>query len=861
MAAVSLSSAVQAIDKRSIHQICSGQVILSLATAMKELVENSLDAGASNVDVKLKNHGADILEVNDNGVGVEPHNFEALTLKHHTSKLQDFSDLTSVETFGFRGEALSSLCALSKLSIVTHHSSQAAATRLEYDHNGKLITKTPCARDFGTTVTLENLFSTLPVRHREFVRNIKREFTKLVHVLQGYCLISTGVRIACSNQVEKGKKTTIVSTNGSKQVKDNITCVFGPKQVQTLVTFQQYEPSDEECSELGIDLAKISAQANLFQICGYISKPDHGMGRSSADRQFLYINKRPCDLVKVSRIVNEMYHMYNRHQYPFVLLDISLARDGVDVNVTPDKRQVFVQEEKVLLAILKTSLKKMFDPGTALFDVNQRPFTQIKLRLDSFASRTSVNSCEDEEHHEQDSSCPEIKDDEEVLEVLKPCAPFASEDKFPSLSSFKRKFSSIEDKLPCKSKEPHSKQAKLTSIFTTGSNASSPKGKRLTRSDIGCPNNASNFKRVGTVANNSEKYRSDVEGIELTEVKKANKQEWGFHSDELAMKARGGVEFVKPNIDASQNGIEKNTVQNNEQSGENAPKTFTQSSKDLQSEKSRGSVTVIPKCFASRKQGQVMGVVRNRKEKKVNFSMIKLKTNIERPRKEKFQEAEARLFRAKIAPDSNSSAEKELTTNISKDMFERMEILGQFNLGFIITKLDNDLFIIDQHASDEKFNFEDQQRNVTIKSQRLIIPQRLELTAANEAILMDNVEIFQMNGFEFEIDQSAQAMNKIKLVSLPMSKNWTFGVEDIEELIFMLSDSPGMICRPSRVGKMFASRACRMSVMVGTALNQTQMKRIVSHMGKIEHPWNCPHGRPTMRHLINLGMLHHADQD
>lgn len=111
MAAAS-SPVVQAIDKRSIHQICSGQVILSIATAMKELVENSLDAGATNIDIKLKNHGADVLEVNDNGAGVEPHNFEALTLKHHTSKLKDFSDLASVETFGFRGEALSSLCAL-----------------------------------------------------------------------------------------------------------------------------------------------------------------------------------------------------------------------------------------------------------------------------------------------------------------------------------------------------------------------------------------------------------------------------------------------------------------------------------------------------------------------------------------------------------------------------------------------------------------------------------------------------------------------------------------------------------------------------------------------------------------------------
>jgi DNA mismatch repair protein PMS2 len=100
------------IDRRTIHQICSGQVVLNLATAMKELLENSLDAGATSVDIRLKENGAELVEVSDDGHGVEPHNFEALTLKHHTSKLRDFSDLTSVETFGFRGEALSSLCAL-----------------------------------------------------------------------------------------------------------------------------------------------------------------------------------------------------------------------------------------------------------------------------------------------------------------------------------------------------------------------------------------------------------------------------------------------------------------------------------------------------------------------------------------------------------------------------------------------------------------------------------------------------------------------------------------------------------------------------------------------------------------------------
>ena len=106
------SPTVRAIDSRSVHQICSGQVVVTLSTAMKELVENSLDAGATNIEIRLKNYGADCIEVIDNGSGVLPENFAALALKHHTSKLNVFSDLVGVETFGFRGEALSSLCAL-----------------------------------------------------------------------------------------------------------------------------------------------------------------------------------------------------------------------------------------------------------------------------------------------------------------------------------------------------------------------------------------------------------------------------------------------------------------------------------------------------------------------------------------------------------------------------------------------------------------------------------------------------------------------------------------------------------------------------------------------------------------------------
>ena len=185
-----------------------------------------------------------------------------------------------------------------------------------------------------------------------------------------------------------------------------------------------------------------------------------------------------------------------------------------------------------------------------------------------------------------------------------------------------------------------------------------------------------------------------------------------------------------------------------------------------------------------------------------------------------------------------------------------MKICGQFNLGFIIARLNQDLFIIDQHATDEKYNFETLQKTTVIKSQKMVIPQTLELTSVNESILVENLPVFAKNGFHFDIDETAPSTQRVKLVSLPMSKNWTFGKEDIEELLFMLSEmgenerTEGL--RPTRVRAMFASRACRKSVMIGHSLSLGDMASLVRHMGLIEQPWNCPHGRPTLRHLINM---------
>lgn len=184
MAKRTIAGVIKAIDKTAVHRICSGQVILDLATAVKELIENAIDAGATSVEVRLKEYGSELIEVADNGHGVSPDNYQTLTLKHHTSKISDFGDLQDLATFGFRGEALSSLCAVSDVSIVTRTVEQTAGVKLIYNHEGLITSQATAARAVGTTVAVRNIFKTLPVRHKEFLRNLKREYSRLVNVLQ-----------------------------------------------------------------------------------------------------------------------------------------------------------------------------------------------------------------------------------------------------------------------------------------------------------------------------------------------------------------------------------------------------------------------------------------------------------------------------------------------------------------------------------------------------------------------------------------------------------------------------------------------------------------------------------------------------
>ena len=219
---------------------------------------------------------------------------------------------------------------------------------------------------------------------------------------------------------------------------------------------------------------------------------------------------------------------------------------------------------------------------------------------------------------------------------------------------------------------------------------------------------------------------------------------------------------------------------------------------------------------------------------------------------------------------SDSYAPDHLTLTVTKEDFTHLHIIGQFNLGFILaTRNNTDLFIIDQHASDEKINFERLQATTLMQNQRLVRPRQLELTAVDEEIILENQDILLRNGFVVDIDESGDVPvgQRVSLLSLPMSKETTFAPSDLQELIAMLADAPAhtslkSIPRPTKIRKLLAMRACRSSIMIGKVMTRHMMQRLVARMGEIDKPWNCPHGRPTMRHVCGLeGVARWAEEE
>lgn len=202
------------------------------------------------------------------------------------------------------------------------------------------------------------------------------------------------------------------------------------------------------------------------------------------------------------------------------------------------------------------------------------------------------------------------------------------------------------------------------------------------------------------------------------------------------------------------------------------------------------------------------------------------------------------------------AADMELSRQFRQEWFSEVRVVGQFNRGFIVGRLDKDMFIIDQHASDEKFNFERLQVDAAITRQKLVRPLRLEFSAEDELLVKQHLAAFRAGGFDLRYCEEREPTRRLLLLSQPVRRRTMFVQDDLRDIVDMLRTNVvggGVkVLRPPRERAVFATKACRMSIMIGRALGKKEMETVVGHLAEIEHPWTCPHGRPTMRHLLRL---------
>jgi len=326
-----MMSRVKQLSKNLINQIAAGEVIERPASVVKELVENSIDAGASKISVEINNDCRDI-RVADNGDGIHPDDIVLAFSKHATSKIETDEDLFAINTLGFRGEALSSIISISKLTCTTRTVEFETGTKVKCENSEVKKVETGCA--VGTIMEIKDLFYNLPARLK-FLKNPNTEFSYIQELIQALSLSYPQI----SFELKKNGKTILQ------------TAAYGEENLlQTIKAVYSQDVIDNLKEVLKTD--KISG----LKISGYVSKPDYT--RSSKKNYHIYINSRVVKCPVFQKAIDTAYkNLISNGKYPFVVLNLEISPNDIDVNVHPSKKEVRYKNANQVFNFIFTSIQ------------------------------------------------------------------------------------------------------------------------------------------------------------------------------------------------------------------------------------------------------------------------------------------------------------------------------------------------------------------------------------------------------------------------------------------------------------------------------------------------------------------------
>ena len=345
------------LDKKVVAQIAAGEVVERPASVVKELVENALDAGSSQIAVEAKGGGVSLIRVTDNGAGIPAAEVGLAFERYATSKIRDLDDLQSINSLGFRGEALPSIAAVAQVELVTCAAGESVGIYLSLE-DGAIVNQKSQARPQGTTVTVRGLFRKVPARLK-FLKSPATENSHIANVVSQYALAFS--EVAFSLFID-GRK--VLSTAGRGRLMDSVIEVYGLEIARDMLEIQASDWGDK---------------AALTEVTGMVGSP--GVSRAGRGYLSFFVNRRWVNSRLVAWAVEEAYHgLLPTGKHPVAIINISLPAEKLDVNIHPTKSEVkFQNEHQVFVAVQKAVRQTL---------VSQMPVPRIEEVATAYASPT-----------------------------------------------------------------------------------------------------------------------------------------------------------------------------------------------------------------------------------------------------------------------------------------------------------------------------------------------------------------------------------------------------------------------------------------------------------------------------------------
>lgn len=370
---------INILDKDTIDKIAAGEVVERPASIVKELLENSIDAGSSSVTVEIKNGGIDLIRITDNGCGIASSEVKKAFLRHATSKIVSDKDLISIKSLGFRGEALSSIAAVSKCEMITKTRDELTGVRY-YIEGGTEVEYEEIGAPDGTSIIIRDIFYNTPAR-RKFLKTASTEGAHISELVEKLAMANTKIafKFISNGQIK-------LQTNGSGNLKDIVYQLYG--------------------KEISKALCNVDYEKNGIKIKGVVARPE--VTRGSRNLENIFVNGRYIKDNIISKAVEDGFgDRLMQHQYPFCALNFDL--NGVDVNVHPRKMEVRFSDRNFVYDNTKEAVEEIFTTQSAVREVpvgkvlNEKkifvntpePFENKRRDMSQIPEKVSQNKYED----------------------------------------------------------------------------------------------------------------------------------------------------------------------------------------------------------------------------------------------------------------------------------------------------------------------------------------------------------------------------------------------------------------------------------------------------------------------------------